>query len=110
MDPLDEECFGVDTDATLIGTDDDMGLDTLYDASLRSQWMATFEMSYSAFDMAGMQQQLESLPEDCPFDPTGHDEPEDRGSLCAEWMRELRLEGWDSSAVQTYEENYAIGA
>ncbi|KAG6380561.1 hypothetical protein JVT61DRAFT_4923 [Boletus reticuloceps] len=91
------------------GSDNEMGLDTLYDALQRSQWMAMFEMSCSVSDMDGMRQQLETLPEDCPFDPVGLDEPEDR-DLCPEWMSELRLEGWDSSTVQTYEEHYAIGA
>lgn len=97
--------------ATLVGTDDEMGLDTLFDSSLRSQWMAKFEMSYNSFDMTGLSHQLESLPEESPFDPAAPDARTGReGCLCPEWMVEVGIEGWDQSVLETHKEYYLIDA
>ena len=97
------EDFGYDSSGpTLVGSDDEMGLDTLFDPSLRSQWMAKFEESYSTFDMTGLKHQLEPLPADLPFDPSSLDVQTGReGCLCPEWMIEAGIDGWDQSVLDT---------
>ncbi|KAF8557169.1 hypothetical protein OG21DRAFT_1494941 [Imleria badia] len=114
-DTMDADCYedvGYDSSsATLVGTDDEIGLDTLFDSSLRSQWMAKFEMSYSSFDMSGLRHQLEPLSEESesPFDPAVLDAKTGReGCLCPEWMVEVGVEGWDQAVLEPHKEYYAI--
>lgn len=97
--------------ATLVGSDDGMGLDILFDSSLRSQWMAKFEESYSTFDMTGPKHYLEPLPADLPFGLSSLDMHTGReGCLCPEWMVEAGADGWDQSVLDTHRQFYVFDA
>lgn len=114
-DAMDVDCYeDLDYDssgATLVGSDDEMGLDTLFDPSLRSQWMAKFEMGYSTFDLTGSRHEPESLPEAPSSDPACLDVQTGRqGCLCPEWMVEAGIDGWDQSMLETHQEYYTIDA
>ena len=111
-DVMDVDCyedFGYDSSgATLVGSDDEMGLDTLFDPSLCSQWMAKFEMAYSTFDLTGLKYQPEPVPSS---DPTCLDvRAGQQGCLCPEWMVEAGIEGWDQSVLESHQEYYVIDA
>lgn len=99
-DAIDVDSYGEPgynfTGATLIDSDEEMGLDTLYDPSLRSQWMAEYEEGYSTFDVTGMKYLPEPLHAVSSSAPVGFDMQTGReGCLCPEWMVEAGIEGWE---------------
>lgn len=111
QDAMDvDDDFGYDPSAvTLVGTDDEMGLDTLFDPSLRADWMAKYEMTYTDFDLAGTRNKLETLAEVADFVPGVVDMQTGReGCLCPEWMVETGVEGWDESVLDTHKEYYMM--
>lgn len=95
VDSYVESAYDV-SGAHLFDRDDEMSLDTLHDPTLRSQWMAEYEASYTSFDATGMKYHPQPLPmasssSSAPVNtPTGRE-----GCLCPEWMVEAGIEGWN---------------
>ncbi|KAF8436241.1 hypothetical protein L210DRAFT_3648007 [Boletus edulis BED1] len=87
-------CFDCDSSTTLVGSDDEMGLDTLFDPSLRCQWMARYEMGYSTFGTTGMKYEPAPFPESSALDLAPDVRTDREGCLCPEWMVEAGVEGW----------------
>lgn len=86
----------------LVDSDDEMRLDTLYDSTLRSEWMAKYEEGYSTFS-AGMKCLPEPLHIVSPsvlMDIDAETRTGREGCLCPEWMVEAGIDGWDASVVE----------
>lgn len=86
----------------LSAPENEMDLNALYDPSLHPDWMAKYEMSYSMFDMTGMNNLPEPLPMAPPSDPaTLHVPTDQEGSLCPERTVASRTEDWGQYTFNT---------
>ncbi|KAG9311226.1 hypothetical protein JVU11DRAFT_8302 [Chiua virens] len=111
-----EECTPMDVDwcanpgcdftnADLIGSDDQVGLDVLYDPTLRTEWMVKYEQTYSSFDRTRMAYTSEpethirssSFLDNLNFAKQNSSR---EGCLCPEWMANVGVESWDHNSSE----------
>jgi len=106
----DRDTMDVDYyDPTLVDADEEMDLDSVYDPSLRSDWMAEYENSYNTFDATGLKYHPEPAHTDPSLSLARRDMQTGReGCLCPEWMVEAGV--WDQSVLERPRECYLLDA